>query len=471
MSKNSPGRVNESLDRNSEEMRNIIGRFVPIVLTVAIMILTSVVWALIINWKLALVALAPLPLVIAAIKLYTTTSEQWEKKCDIAAEESSAVITEIFTNLKTVRAFTQEAYFGNKYKRIVDKSFSLGLRRAAFTCLPFGLYQSMSYGLTALVFYYGTVLLTHSDDTSPTDIVKVMNLLLFSVGASTDMLSTLPQIIVAQTAAAKMLALLNLPMSSSHSLSPPLPPSAASPLPIRMHNLSFSHGSHTILHNLSLNFPNTITAIVGPSGSGKSTLISLIIGLSRPNFPPSLTYAGIPSSDINIQHMRCSTGYVSQLPFLFPGSIASNIAYGLPPSSALRHMYNIQHAAQRAGIHEFISPLPEGYDTIVGDGGQDLSGGQAQRVNIARALVRKPKLLVLDEPTSALDNENAAIVRNTICNVAAQGLGVLMVTHNVEMMQSADNIVLLQDGRLFDQGTFNELILSSAFFRSLVQRA
>lgn len=469
-SRNSPGRVNESLDRNSEEMRNIFGRFVPIVLTVVIMVLTSVVWALVINWKLALVALAPLPLVVVAIKLYTIASEIWEKKCDAGAEESSAIVTEVFTNLKTVRAFTQEGYFGNKYTTSVDKTFSLGLRRAAYTCLPFGLYQSISYGLTALVFYYGTVLLTHTGNTSPTDILKVMNLLLFSIGASTDMLSTLPQITMAQNTAAKMLAFLDLPMSSSHSLSPPLPPSASSPFPIRLHNLSFSHGNHTILHNLSLNFSNAVTAIVGPSGSGKSTLLSLILGLSHPNFPPSLTYAGIPSSDVNIQRIRCSVGYVSQSPFLFPGSIASNITYGLPPSSALRHVSNVQRAARQAGIHEFISSLPEGYDTLVGDGGQDLSGGQAQRVNIARALVRKPQLLVLDEPTSALDTENAAIVRSTIREVAAQGLGLLMVTHNVDMMFSAENIIVLRDGRLCDQGTFDELMLSSDFFRGLIQR-
>lgn len=469
-SKNSPGRVNESLDRNSEEMRNIVGRFVPIVLTVVIMVLTSLVWAFMINWKLTLVALAPLPLVVAAIKLYTIVSERWEKKCDAGAEESSAIVTEIFTNLKTVRAFTQERYFGAKYRTSVDKTFSLGLRRAAFTCLPFGLYQSISYGLTALVFYYGIVLLTRSSGTSPTDILKVMNLLLFSIGASTDMLSTLPQITMAQTTAAKMLAFLDLPMSSSHPLSLPPPPSASSPLPIRLHNLSFSHGSHKIIHNLSLSFPNAVTAIVGPSGSGKSTLLSLILGLSHPNFPPSLTYAGTPSSDVNIQRIRCSIGYVSQSPFLFPGSIASNIAYGLPPSSALRHISNVQQAAHQAGIHEFISSLPEGYNTLVGEGGQDLSGGQAQRVNIARALVRQPQLLVLDEPTSALDTENAAIVRNTIREVAAQGLGVLMVTHNVEMMLPADNIVLLRDGRLCGQGTFDELMLSSDFFRGLIQR-
>lgn len=166
--------------------------------------------------------------------------------------------------------------------------------------------------------------------------------------------------------------------------------------------------------------------------------------------------------------------YVSQTSILFPVSVYENIAYGLPDSSPLRHPENIHNAARQAGIHDFLSSLQDGYNTVLGDGGLSLSGGQAQRVNIARALARRPTLLVLDEPTSALDGENAAIVRQTIrqmmqtAQTQNRRMAIVLVTHNPEMMRVADTILVLDGGTVVAEGTYDQLLRNGGVFTDLV---
>jgi ATP-binding cassette subfamily B (MDR/TAP) protein 1 len=151
---------------------------------------------------------------------------------------------------------------------------------------------------------------------------------------------------------------------------------------------------------------------------------------------------------------------VSQQPTIFPGTIQENISYALEPYSPLSTLFNVRAAARAAGIDEFISSLPKGYETVIGDGGIGLSCGQAQRVVIARALVRNPQILVLDEATSALDPDSAELIRQTVRGLvkARSGLTVIIITHAKEMMEIADNVVVLQDGKIVEEGAYKTLI-------------
>jgi ATP-binding cassette subfamily B (MDR/TAP) protein 1 len=154
---------------------------------------------------------------------------------------------------------------------------------------------------------------------------------------------------------------------------------------------------------------------------------------------------------------------VPQQPRLFADTIRANITYGLDPCSRLNSKRNVEAAAQAAGIDEFIQSLPEGYATLVGDGGLELSGGQAQRVVIARALVRHPRVLILDEATSNLDPESAAIIHRSVQNLVAarQELTVVMITHTREMMEMADTVVVIDHGAVAEQGPFRVLLQRS----------
>lgn len=475
----SPGRISECLERNAEEMRNIVGRFVPIVTSVVGIISISVLWALAVSWKLTLVTLAPLPVVMGAIKGYAAVSSKWERRCNEGAQDASAVATEIFLNIRVVRALTLEGRFGRKYRESTEQAFSMGLRRAGYTSWLYGLYQSMSYALTALVFYYGMVLLAGDKGINVTDVLQVVNLLLFAIGTASDTLSGIPQLTMAQATAAQLLGYANLPLEH-HDHQGRWSRRLHSPLPVRMRDLTFSYprrAGDVVLRGISLDIaPGECTAIVGRSGCGKSTLVSLLLGLYKPSNPPGpeacapLTFSNTSPSDLDMHHLRSTMAYVPQAPFLFPASVAENIAYGLAQDSPRRRAESIMLAAQAAGLHDFIASLPQGYDTMVGDGGQALSGGQAQRLGIARALVRRPRLLVLDEPTSALDAGNAATIRQTIRDLARGdgAMAVVLVTHSREMMQVADKIVVLDRGVKVEEGSYRELAQARGPFRQLI---
>ncbi|KAL1850848.1 ATP-dependent permease [Paecilomyces lecythidis] len=170
--------------------------------------------------------------------------------------------------------------------------------------------------------------------------------------------------------------------------------------------------------------------------------------------------AGLDIGQLDIQRLRSLIAVVPQQPALFPDTIAANIAYGLDSLSPFHTADNIRSAAKAVGIDDFISSLPEGYSTVVGDGGLSLSGGQTQLLTIARALVRQPRILVLDEVTSSLDAASAGIVRQTLRKLVAErsGLTVIIVSHSREMMDIADKIVVMEQGAIVEEGSYSGLM-------------
>ena len=162
---------------------------------------------------------------------------------------------------------------------------------------------------------------------------------------------------------------------------------------------------------------------------------------------------------------------VLQTPTLFAATVAENICYGLATVSPHNNRSSITAAAKQAGIHEFITSLSSGYDTLIGDGGMGLSGGQAQRLSIARALVRKPSVLILDEATSALDVESAALVRETLRELVDQpgrAMTVIIITHDRDMMEMAEHIIVLDQGVIVEEGGFEELMAKNGALSNLL---
>lgn len=201
------------------------------------------------------------------------------------------------------------------------------------------------------------------------------------------------------------------------------------------------------------------------------------MGLYRPSDDTqSLPYAGIPLSKLKMQHLRSKMAYVSQTPHLFPATVTDNIIYGLPEDSPFKDSLNVQVAAKAASIPDFIISLPQGYSTIVGDGGIALSGGQEQRLSIAQALVRHPRLLFLDEPTSALDAESTAIIRETICSLTERArkkeshTAIVMVTHAPDMMKVYDRVVMIDNGVKVEEGSYEELMKAKGPFGHLISK-
>ncbi|KAI1407160.1 P-loop containing nucleoside triphosphate hydrolase protein [Hypoxylon sp. FL1857] len=500
--KHSAMRINECMDRNAEEMRNLVGRFAPLLLVVVIMISSTIIWSLAISWRLTLVSLGSAPLLITATKGYAYVSQKWETRCNKATEDAVAVVTETFLNVRVVRALALERFFSAKHDACTRKAFDLGIKKAAWTATLFACWQSIFWFMMALIFWYATVLLAVNRGVTVNDILQVVNLLVLGLTTASNILNSVPSIAAAQTTAAQLLHYAQLSVNEPRESKGGT--NLISPFPIQIKGLSFTYPlmDRPVLRNLALRFDaGTSTAIVGPSGCGKSTIASIILGLYSPDRPEEkrgpeserqqLTFASIPARDINLFNLRSHMGYVPQAPFLFPATLAANICYGLPEDSPLRRSDNLERAAKQAGIHDFIHSLAAGYDTVVGDGGQALSGGQAQRVCIARALARRPRLLVLDEPTSALDAESAEAVRRTIESLMQstrtsiyggarrfsifagpqleeKELSVIIVTHSKEMMRIADRIIVIDQGRAVETGSYDELISRKGKFTELV---
>jgi ATP-binding cassette, subfamily B (MDR/TAP), member 1 len=216
-----------------------------------------------------------------------------------------------------------------------------------------------------------------------------------------------------------------------------------------------------VLRNVTLKIEAGETvAVVGSSGSGKSTIANLIQRFYNPSNPHRgrITLDGADIKAIDVAFLRSKMAVVSQTPYLFDLTIRENITYGLNPARFDISDVEIEKAARLAGIHDFIVSLIRGYDTPLGDCGSTLSGGQAQRIALARALVRNPQILILDECTSGLDPESSRAVQRAVSGLVEDGgRTTVIITHKEEMIKVADRVLVMKNGEVVEVGTYDEL--------------
>jgi ATP-binding cassette subfamily B protein len=237
---------------------------------------------------------------------------------------------------------------------------------------------------------------------------------------------------------------------------------------IRFDGVYFRYGGDEtpyVLENISLDIkPGELVAIVGQSGSGKTTLAKLLVGF----YPPTegtLTIDGYDIAVIDKEYYRAQVGYVMQTNLLFSGTVAENIAGGGDEPDRRR----IEEVAKRADAHGFISKMPLGYQQVVGERGVGLSGGQIQRLCIARALYRNPRLLVFDEATSALDSQSESNINANLEEVL-KGRTSVVIAHRLSTIMRADKILVLYEGKIAEQGRHDELVERRGMYYELVQK-
>ena len=232
---------------------------------------------------------------------------------------------------------------------------------------------------------------------------------------------------------------------------------------IGFQNVSFGYATgQPVLHDIDLSIaPNQIVALVGGTGAGKSTLLSLVPRFYDPN-QGSVTLDGRDLRQITKKSLRSKIAIVLQDTLLFSTTIRENIAYGRPDATDAE----IREAARRAQADEFISRLPAGYESPVGERGGHLSVGQRQRIGIARAFLKNAPILLLDEPTSALDPTTEAAIMETIKELM-HGRTTLIVTHRLATIHGVDRIVVLENGRIVEQGTGADLLTKRGVYATL----
>ena len=231
---------------------------------------------------------------------------------------------------------------------------------------------------------------------------------------------------------------------------------------VELHDVHFGYHDTEVLHGIDLSFPaGTVNALVGPSGSGKSTIAKLIASFWDVG-SGSITVGGADIRRISPEHYHKLVAYVSQDNFLFDNTVRENIRMGRPDATDAE----VEQAAKDCGCYDFIMGLENGFDTVVGSGGGHLSGGEKQRISIARAMLKNAPIVILDEATAYTDPENEAVIQQSVARLV-QGKTLIVIAHRLSTIVDADQIVVVNDGHIEATGTQEKLLQSCPLYRSL----
>lgn len=233
---------------------------------------------------------------------------------------------------------------------------------------------------------------------------------------------------------------------------------------ITFDHVSFGYDSRQVLKDVSFSIPEkTSTAIVGPSGSGKTTICSLLARFYDPQ-SGSITLGGHDLREFTCDSLLSNISMVFQNVYLFHDTVRANILFGKPNATEAEMI----EAAQKARCHDFIMALPQGYDTVIGEGGGTLSGGEKQRVSIARAILKDAPIIILDEATASIDPENEHLIQQAISELT-RGKTIITIAHRLATIQNADQILVVDDGRIAECGTHDELIKNDGLYRRYME--
>lgn len=408
--------------------------------------------AFVIEWRLTLVSLVVAPLLYQVIR---KLGKRIRRASRAALEQQSglyAATAEALQGLRVVKVHTTERYEAGRFHRINKEAMrqALKVRTARALASPLvevlGIFVLGGLSLVAIKAIMDGALQRE-------DFIACIGALA-AAGASLKPLTGLHNDIAQASAAAdRVMFLLKATPEPGHD--PALPRLARHKRDIAFDGVTFSYPTalRPSIDNVSLTVRHGETvAVVGPNGSGKTTLLALVPRLFEPQ-EGRILIDGTDIRTVSVRSLRRQIGVVTQETVLFRGTIRSNIAYGAEKVTEER----ILDAAKRARAHDFITKLPQGYDTPVGEQGMTLSGGQRQRIAIARAILRDPSILILDEATSMIDADSEARIAEAVSEFA-QGRTCLIVAHRLSTVVNADRIVVMDAGRIVDVGRHDELL-------------
>ncbi|KAJ4364820.1 hypothetical protein N0V95_000664 [Ascochyta clinopodiicola] len=484
-----PSQLLEYITKDGNSLAGFSGSIVGTLFSVVVNFVAAIILSHIVAWRIAIVCLVIVPLLLGAGYMQLRAIGKFAVKHAGAFSSSIGVTIEAVANIRTVHALSIEEEIIHTYRRSLVAPRKEMVKQSFKTNIWLAIANSCGSFIYAFAYWWGSKNIIEGRY-DQTDFFIILICMLLSAQLWGQLFTLAPELSKAKGAISRICGVVDLRSDLSGTTSgrssldldtidkekrdvealadSPTPAVPGGGARVVFKDVQFSYPARPgvpVLTSLSLSIqPGQFCALVGPSGAGKSTVLALLERF----YSPSAGSISINGVDISRNHgtsFRDDIAYVPQNNVLFQGSIKFNIALGARPGHEPTDA-EIQEACELANIHQTIIELPQGYDTECGANGSQLSGGQRQRLSIARALVRKPKLLLLDESTSALDAESEkALELGLERAVKGHGVTVIAIAHRLRTIARADVIFMVDGGKVVDQGRHEELVQRSESYR------
>lgn len=459
------GEILSRLTTDTALLQSIIGSSASMALRNALMLVGGIGMMVITNAKLTALVLLVVPIVVIPIMTIGRRVRVLSRHSQDRIADVGSFAEENLNAIRTVQAFTHEGVDRRRFGDEVRNAFDTAIQRTRLRGVLTAVVILLVFASIGVILWVGgnDVMQGAITGGELAAFVFYATVVAFSVGIISEVYGEL------QRAAGATERLVEL-LEAEPQISPPANPVALPEPPqgrVVFDNVTFKYPSRpnsAALQNFSLTIePGQSVALVGPSGAGKSTVFQLLLRFYDPQ-AGHILLDGVDLSQADPQALRQRMALVPQDPVIFGTSGRENIRYGRPDAGD----DDVMQAARDAAAHDFITALPDGYDTFLGEKGLRLSGGQKQRISIARAVLRNPSVLLLDEATSALDSENERLVQAGLERLM-QGRTTLIIAHRLATVINADRIAVIEEGRIVATGTHDELLTTSPLYKHLAE--